>query len=99
MDEISSRVYPMNKYLEKIAADLKTELQVAGKAGKAILADKIGDVTGLAAGGYIGSKFDKPNADDPHKMSHKGALIGAGTVGTALMYHTIRNDLLKVMRK
>lgn len=89
----------MNKYLEKIAASLKDELGIAGKAGKAILADKVGDAAGLAAGGYIGSRFDDKNNHDPHAMRHKGALIGAGVTGSALMYASMRKDLLKGIRK
>lgn len=85
----------MNKYLEKIAASLAKEWDVAKNAGHAILSDKVGDVAGLAAGGYIGSKFDKKNASDPNKFQHKGALIGAGALGSGLMYATLRHAALK----
>ncbi len=89
----------MNKYLEKIAISWKQEADIAGKAGKAILADKVGDTIGLVGGGYAGSKFDKTDDKDPNKFKHKGALIGAGIVGSGLMYGSIRRDLLKSMRK
>ncbi len=89
----------MNKYLEKIAISWKQETDIAGKAGKAILADKVGDVTGLAAGGYVGSKFDNKENKDPNKFQHKGALVGAGIIGSALMYASMRKDLLKGLGK
>ncbi len=89
----------MNKYLEKIAISLQQEASIASKAGKAILADKVGDVAGLTAGGYVGSKFDSNENKDPNKFQHKGALIGAGIIGSALMYASMRKDLLKGLGK
>lgn len=86
----------MNKYLEKIAASAAKEWDIARSAGHAILSDKVGDVAGLAAGGYVGSKFDKKDSTDPNKFQHKGALIGAGVLGSALMYRSMRNKALGI---
>jgi hypothetical protein len=78
----------MNKYLTKIAINWTQERKVAGEAGKAILGDKVGDVLGLAAGNFVGRKFDKEHRE-------RDGLIGASVVGSGLMYRQLRGSLLK----
>lgn len=77
-----------NKYLVKIAEQKKRnkELEAAEVAGKALVADKVGDAAGMGLGGIIAAKLGRNKA--------LGALIGATTVGSGLAYASIRKDYL-----
>jgi len=84
----------MNKYLIKIAElsqRQRDELKASKVAGKALLADKAGDVAGLGLGAYIASKLGRD--------TKKGAIYGAGILGSGLTYASIRHDQLKDLHK